>query len=49
MGQGWGCREPWAGATFLEPRSPQTELWPLIPVPQENRYVVRLSESNLVI
>lgn len=50
MGQGGGAPEgAWAGATFLEPRSPQAELWPLTPVPQENRYVVRLSESNLVI
>lgn len=30
-------------------QKPPTQLWPFIPVPQENRYVVRLSESNLVI
>lgn len=33
----------------LEPGSPPTQLGSLLPVPQENRYVVRLSESNLVI
>lgn len=40
-------RGPWA--TFLEARSPLTQLRPLTPVPQESRYVVRLNESNLVI
>lgn len=35
------------GCFLLEPEAP-TALT-LTPVPQENRYVVRLSESNLVI
>lgn len=40
-------RGHWAGAAFLEPEAPTAP--DFTPVPQEGRYVVRLSESNLVI
>lgn len=50
---GWGLggdRGPRAGAPFLGVQTPpHSALTDASPVSQENRYVVRLSESTLVI